>query len=274
MILEDKEKEFTLNKAVVILLAFVFAPGVTGMIFRFCCSTLFGTATDAFSTMLGYIIGSWLTVFLIRTYMYKTAGPLAKAVNFKPQEIKTQTFLLTAALGIGANLLLSSVFTLMQPLFPTLFGNYDEASSSVISSGCVVLNVIWTVAMAPVVEEIVFRGYLLNTLKRCLGTVAGAVVTSIIFGLVHGTALWMLYAMLMGLVLAWLAVRLDNLAYSAAFHIGFNLTALPSALIPPDSHTYEILYGSKINIVIIGVLGALISWATYSKIQNQIKNER
>lgn len=42
------------------------------------------------------------------------------------------------------------------------------------------------VVLAPIAEELIFRGYLFGTLRRISGLVVAIVVTSILFGVVHG----------------------------------------------------------------------------------------
>jgi membrane protease YdiL (CAAX protease family) len=85
---------------------------------------------------------------------------------------------------------------------------------------------------APVVEEIFFRGMFLTVARRNYGTVAGILITSIIFGLLHAQASLAatLYTVtitgLIGLGLAILVVKTNRLGTSITAHILFNSSAV------------------------------------------------
>ena len=74
-----------------------------------------------------------------------------------------------------------------------------------------------------------------------------------------GQALWILYALVMGLALAWVSVREDNILYGFFLHVGFNL---PSALIwlaESFEGTRELFFGSDWMIAAYGLIGLLLS---------------
>lgn len=264
------KKLAAIGKVFAIMLLFSLLPTFVSSDFE----RVFGNADTLLGVsakMIGYMIGCALTIFVIWLFTHETTGKLAKAVNFKPKETAKCTFFESMALGAGFNLFLSTVFTLLEKIRPSWFTSYNQSSSGVILSGNVVLNVIWVVCFAPIVEEIIFRGYIMNTIKSGFGVYAGVFATAIIFGMCHGGKIWVLYAALMGVILSWLAVRLDNIAYSAAFHVGFNLMALPPTLIPKNTHIYDMLYGQTINIVLIGVFGLVILSVMLARITNKIK---
>lgn len=50
------------------------------------------------------------------------------------------------------------------------------------------LSVVQAVLIAPVIEEMIYRGFLLSALRNALGTVGGVVLSSAIFALAHGAS--------------------------------------------------------------------------------------
>jgi membrane protease YdiL (CAAX protease family) len=88
------------------------------------------------------------------------------------------------------------------------------------------------VAVAPLVEELLFRGFLLSFLVQVCGRRAGFVLAALLFALLHGTAgLPMLIGL--SLFLCWLQARTRSLWPSVAAHalnnavsLGLVLTAL------------------------------------------------
>jgi len=84
------------------------------------------------------------------------------------------------------------------------------------------------VLVAPVTEELLFRGWLLQDLKERYGARRALVWSSVLFGLVHIEPAAVLYAMLGGLVLGAVALRTKSTLASIAMHAGVN--ALPLLL--------------------------------------------
>ena len=92
------------------------------------------------------------------------------------------------------------------------------------------------VGMAPVLEEMLFRGLLLPALMRRLGFFRSALLVTVLFTALHAfqTGLYwpaLTSIFLCGWMLAWLRVRHGALWPSIAFHIGFNLTAFLPVLL-------------------------------------------
>lgn len=84
------------------------------------------------------------------------------------------------------------------------------------------------VLVAPVTEELLFRGWLLQDLKEQYGARRALVWSSLLFGLVHVQPAAVLYATLGGLVLGAVALRTKSTLASIAMHAGVN--ALPLLL--------------------------------------------
>jgi membrane protease YdiL (CAAX protease family) len=95
----------------------------------------------------------------------------------------------------------------------------------------VALLIAWVAVLAPVVEEIFYRGLLLRALqKRGLPPAACIVLTGLLFGASHLEGLQLVALSLFGMVLAWLAVRTGRLGPSIAAHVGFNLVTVVALL--------------------------------------------
>jgi membrane protease YdiL (CAAX protease family) len=78
------------------------------------------------------------------------------------------------------------------------------------------------VLVAPVTEELLFRGWLLQDLKEQYGKTRALFWSSALFGLVHIEAAAILYAALGGLVLGAVALRTKSTLASIAMHAGVN----------------------------------------------------
>jgi membrane protease YdiL (CAAX protease family) len=87
------------------------------------------------------------------------------------------------------------------------------------------------VLVAPVTEELLFRGLLLPALAAQHGTRNAVIGTAILFGLFHLDYQAAVYATLMGLLLGAVRVRGGSVLPAIALHAGFN--ALP-VLLPEE----------------------------------------
>jgi len=84
------------------------------------------------------------------------------------------------------------------------------------------------ITLAPLMEELFFRGFLFPVLARRLGTVVAIVLTSALFGLLHGAQLgysWaVLIIFLVGVVLTTVRAVTKSVASSFLVHVGYNAT--------------------------------------------------
>jgi membrane protease YdiL (CAAX protease family) len=85
------------------------------------------------------------------------------------------------------------------------------------------------VLLAPITEELLFRGALLRSLLRKVSPNAAVFVTALVFGLVHalgdpsvGTLIALPAIVLLGIVSGYQAARTGNLSRSILLHVGFN----------------------------------------------------
>lgn len=87
------------------------------------------------------------------------------------------------------------------------------------------------VVIAPVMEELLFRGVLLAGLARAYGERGGLLVSALFFGLLHGRPAEATVAFAAGLVLGALRLRSRSIFPCVALHVGVN--ALP-VLLPSE----------------------------------------
>jgi membrane protease YdiL (CAAX protease family) len=111
--------------------------------------------------------------------------------------------------------------------------NAPEQVSSDLSGLAAAAAVLLAVVIAPVTEELFFRGILFRSMRDRGGFWIAALVSSVAWGLVHvTTSPWEENLLLqvpiacMGIVLAWLYDRRGNLTASVAAHMAFNAVGI------------------------------------------------
>lgn len=78
------------------------------------------------------------------------------------------------------------------------------------------------IVVAPICEEVIFRGYLYGVAKRYCGPIAAALGSALIFSAAHTSLVALLPLALFGLVLVWLYERTGSLWTPIAAHACFN----------------------------------------------------
>jgi len=84
------------------------------------------------------------------------------------------------------------------------------------------LQIISVIIMAPVAEELLFRGLLFNTIKHAGYPRAAIIASAALFALVHGSLALMLPLFVMGFALAWLYEKSGSLIAPMVMHATFN----------------------------------------------------
>ena len=125
-----------------------------------------------------------------------------------------------ALVAVGFNVMVSMLLPLL-PFPESWIASYQQ-NSSVIGDGNVVIAWICTILLAPVLEEIVFR----TRLKQGMSKIVAAVLTSLLFALVHGTIIWGIYTFLLSMLLIWTFETYQSLTANILLHLFFNLTGM------------------------------------------------
>jgi membrane protease YdiL (CAAX protease family) len=98
-----------------------------------------------------------------------------------------------------------------------------------------VANFVVVAMVAPVVEELTFRGLGYATVGSVLSPVWTVLVTGLAFGLAHGLVVALPILSLFGVLLGWLRWKTDSLYPPIALHAVFNAAALIAAVTLGDS---------------------------------------
>ena len=192
-----------------------------------------------------------------------------KEVLAREAPMKARTFLCMLCFCMGAQMVNTLWITLLElvlqpfgksvmPILETVAGDADTFSMFLYAS-----------ILAPVWEEILFRGYVLRTL-RPFGKRFAVLGSALLFGLFHGNLLQTPYAVLMGLVLGYLTVE-HSIVWAVLLHL-FNNLVLADLLTRLTAQWSEMAYG-LLNLILFGG-GALISAVILLRNRGAIRDYR
>ena len=92
------------------------------------------------------------------------------------------------------------------------------------------------VLVAPLVEEILFRGFIYPVVARSLGIPAGIILTGLLFGGLHAAQLWggwvqIGWIVLVGMLLTLVRARTGTVLAGYLIHLAYNTTLFSGLLI-------------------------------------------
>ena len=138
--------------------------------------------------------------------------------------------------GIGLAVQLVAVPLLYWPIF-RIFGDLDverparQLADQAVTGLDVTLMLVMTVVMAPVTEEVFFRGLLQGALRDRLGTVWAVAISSVAFALTHVQGVQLPALLLVGVVQGVLVVRTGRLGPALWSHASFNAVTVIALLL-------------------------------------------
>lgn len=113
-------------------------------------------------------------------------------------------------------------------LFAHVFSLTEEANAVVENGGSLTLlgELVLSVFLAPVLEELLFRYGFYNLLRRRLGSKSSVLVCTLVFAVIHGYSLQgFCMCLVAGLVFLLIYIRSGNIWYSIFAHMTCNLAA-------------------------------------------------
>ena len=155
------------------------------------------------------------------------------------------------ALVIAGNSVSQMIMTMIETALGSEVANPVDTS---LSSTPIWVNLLFTVILAPILEELVFRKILCDRLLP-LGEGYAVFLSASIFALFHGNFYQLFYAFLLGACFGYIYVKTGKLGYSVIYHIAINFLCgvLPAFL-------SSLLDVEKLNELMEGMASADEEW--------------
>lgn len=212
--------------------------------------------TDQFNTYIMVIYAiTTITVFGLWYYMKYDGNYLPKIrTTFHPMSIIGVVMLMP-----GMQYLSTYIVALTATLFPSALEVYEDLLDSAGFDTTVTLGLfLYSVILAPLSEELIFRGVTLRQLKKCLPFWVANIVQGVLFGIFHMNLIQGVYACCLGLILGYICEKGGSIYYSIMLHMLFNFwgTVLSEYFTTGDSD-FAILFWFLFAIVMT-VAGLLV----------------
>lgn len=167
--------------------------------------------SEVSTSFKSYLLTNLITLSLLLIFARRSGRGLA-AFDLKPVKIGRTIgllLLMSALLYLGTGLLISLLDSV------TTSFNPDEEQVNVFKEATsrseLLMALIALVVLAPVVEEIVFRAILFTSMIPPFGVRGAAIISSLLFGLVHVQLNAILITAVLGLLLCYVYIRTKSL---------------------------------------------------------------
>lgn len=141
----------------------------------------------------------------------------------KMKSPQTCIFLIVITLGTHFFILLVSALT--QYLIPSSQDLFNELMGLTLGDDNIA-GYLAAMLVAPIAEELVFRGVILKKLRESFGLIGCALISAILFGIMHLNPMQSIYVLPMGFMFAYLAYKYDSVIPAITAHILNNCAAI------------------------------------------------
>ena len=122
----------------------------------------------------------------------------------------------------------------LDPVFERIFPTSEESYQAALQtlSKAPVISLFQICVLAPMIEEVLMRGYLLDGLSSSYGCAIALLVSSFLFALFHFNMVQTLSAFICGIVLGLLYLQTGSIFCCILTHAGYNLVSYISMILP------------------------------------------
>lgn len=176
----------------------------------------------------------WMSWVMVAVGFYLTAFPLycilMKKIPDAPKGGSKPLGILNLAgfyfIGMAALYLFNLLSMILNSMVGTIKGGVlDNPLNTVVDSSNLYYTILFVGIVAPIIEEVIFRGILLNKL-RCYGDKIAMWITALTYGFFHLNIIQIIYATVLGILFAYVVVRTGRIRYSIFLHICINMTGM------------------------------------------------
>jgi membrane protease YdiL (CAAX protease family) len=214
----------------------------------------------------GIILIPALIVLVVKRLSFRTV--------FRWNPISFPIILSSIFLGLGLGIVLDEVDRLIQSFFPIP----EELATQIQdlmtghSSGDWILILLSSVVVAPLVEEMLFRGFLQGALERRLEITKAVLAAAFIFACIHVNPWWFVEILILGVLLGVLTWRSGSIFPAIIVH-GINNGLAIGLINTKSSHLEWILWKNHVHpiLVLLGIGAVILSFVCiYSYTENRL----
>ncbi|MDD2371557.1 MAG: type II CAAX endopeptidase family protein [Firmicutes bacterium] len=180
-------------------------------------------------------------------------GRKDKFINYVGfRKIRVSDGFLILAFGGFFNILITGLLDLAIKYFPIgqQMKEFESLMEPIMNSGLIMILIAVSIS-APIFEEIIFRGIILNDFKKVFPVWAAILVQAILFGVFHGNLIQGVYATILGIILGFIYYKYKSIWAVILLHFSYNTTSL---FLDQWLHNNLIMQ----DIILLGIGGSIL----------------
>lgn len=181
-------------------------------------------------TWLAVMVSGAITILLFMLIGNSKGRKGKEAICWR--KLPEGTVLPPVLLGCGLNVMILYLIEVIP--FPQSWIEAHNSKIGVPDGIGVVIMLVAAVIAAPIVEEITFRSYVYTRMKKGMPVWLAAVLSSALFGLIHGNMIQGMYTFVLAVLAIWVFERTKSVLASILLHFGFNLIGILSYFLPEE----------------------------------------
>ena len=163
-------------------------------------------------------------------------------------------YLLIIPFGVFNMLWANYFVALLQLVMPKFMLESYTDTQQIIEGGGFLIQLLTAGIVAPIVEELIFRGLVYRRTKKMTGTIAAAILSAALFGVFHGNWVQAPYAFIIGIVAVFVYEKFKSIVAPIMLHMSANiLSVLIMTMTSSDTPTVD-----SLNIDTLSYVSSLI----------------
>lgn len=223
--------------------------------------TLMKSLMGSYMLLILFVSAALALILCLLIYKWRKI-PVAEHMKLKPTSSKF--LFLAIPTGLAIEFAAMIIFSLTASFFKQSASNYESIMTGITTSGYafVVIGIV-----APIVEDVIFRGLILNELRRNYSVATAIIIQGILFGILHLNIAQAMYAAFAGIILGLIAVAADSVIPAILAHMVMNSSAL--ALQYVDEATLNNLLVPIITVSFVFLIVTCYQWIRKVKHDNK-----
>ena len=142
------------------------------------------------------------------------------------EKVNSLKYLLIIPFGLFSMEWANMFVSILQMFMPDFMLNSYTQTEQAIYGSSIVIQIMAAGIIAPIVEELVFRGLVYKRLTKIADIKIAAVLSAVLFGVYHNNWVQAPYAFIIGLLAVFLYERYKSVVAPILFHMSANLTSV------------------------------------------------
>lgn len=159
---------------------------------------------------------------------------------------------------LGMQYISTYIVMLLATVNPGWYQTYEDLMKSIGFGNVTPLLALYSILIAPISEELIFRGVTMKYAEKVLPFLAANILQAFLFGLFHANVIQGVYAFVVGMFCGYVCYKGGSLYLSVLFHMLFNIWGT----FAPESLSYSgksillhiLIFAAAVCVALAGIL--------------------